>query len=487
MWRRLGWFELVPDLRSLAFFRIALGLVICVNLLNWLPHLDFLLGDEGALPRAALWQNLHRTPHWSLLLAHGSLTWIYLLWGVAFSSAAAYMLGFRHRTASLLLWIWHWSAVSRNVYCHDRGDLELGLLLLFSMFLPLSQRWSVGNTRDCQASKPTPIVIPALAFPALVLQISQIYLFTAILKECPAWTERGDGLQLSLEAALFAKPTALWLSRHLLWPKFLSFAIVALEFIFGLAILCPGKMRTASVFVIASFHLCIAFLFDLHCFPWIAAAATLALLPRSFWETRPDEPTKLGSLVCKALDSTFGAIGAPAACSGEAVPQKQVADIGLALIVALSSTSNIYTLPFLQSATVPTPVKVFNRLFHLEQHWELFRPPPYNGWFVLEETLPDKSRLNRLPNPPQPLSAGEQWPRPEAPNHYYPYFRIKMLLVTTLFEGGAPYRQQFTQSLARRQGVPGDHPVRLLFVYFPVRDDGSYEPLREWVLWEGKP
>ena len=92
------------DLRGLALFRIALGLILIADLLIRAPDLVFWLSDKGVAPREWIiqWNNNWR---FSLYFVHGHWLWAALLNGVAFVSAMALILGYRTRLSTLFSFV----------------------------------------------------------------------------------------------------------------------------------------------------------------------------------------------------------------------------------------------------------------------------------------------------------------------------------------------------------------------------------------------
>ncbi len=78
----------------------------------------------------------------------------------------------------------------------------------------------------------------------------------------------------------------------------------------------------------------------------------------------------------------------------------------------------------------------------MEQHWELLAPfPPFDGWFVLEA---DTANL-----PPGTKTQTD----PTAQPGYYPRYRVKMLLATTLFHQNDAIKAQICRAIAHNQKV----------------------------------
>ena len=72
------------------------------------------------------------TPQLILFIFHGIL-------------AFSFIIGYRTRMSTILLWLMTLSLQNRNLHILHGGDVLMRILLLFSIFLPLSDCYSVDN------------------------------------------------------------------------------------------------------------------------------------------------------------------------------------------------------------------------------------------------------------------------------------------------------------------------------------------------------
>ena len=130
------------DLRTLALFRAVLATVLLVDLLRHFGDLNGLYTDFGVMPRA--WLVQFDSP-WrlSLYLLNGSALVTGGLLAVQCAAAAALLLGWRTRLATLVsFFMWGWLC-NRNPMVLIGGDLLMACLLFWACFLPLAARWSL--------------------------------------------------------------------------------------------------------------------------------------------------------------------------------------------------------------------------------------------------------------------------------------------------------------------------------------------------------
>ena len=139
------------DTRSLAVFRIALGLVILADLLIKVPDLAAFYTDDGVLPRALLAEQvgarapallpiLNLVPH----VAVDGVVGQALLFVLAGAVAVLLVAGWQTRWVTIASWILLTSLQARNPAVRNAGDDMFRLLLFWSMFLPLGATWSVA-------------------------------------------------------------------------------------------------------------------------------------------------------------------------------------------------------------------------------------------------------------------------------------------------------------------------------------------------------
>jgi hypothetical protein len=190
------------DPRSLGLFRIALGTLLCVDVLTrWRFAREF-FSNEGLLPNHYVLFRPQATYNFSIYHAFSSPGEV----GVAFALTLAIFLcllvGFRTRLASVLALVCVTSLGSRNLLVEHGGDVVANLLMLFASFLPLGRRFSVDAVlaslrvrRETRASElnelPRPVARPvvSLAVLALLLQWSALYFLNATQKTGQTWAE----------------------------------------------------------------------------------------------------------------------------------------------------------------------------------------------------------------------------------------------------------------------------------------------------------
>ncbi len=255
------------DLRSLAVLRVSLGFLVLLDTVLRARDLEAFYTDSGLLPRAELLERPWSDPWLCLHLGAGGVVGQGTLFLLTALCAVQLMRGWHTRLMTFGCWLSLNSLYQRNPLVNDRGDLELILVLFWSLFLPLGDRWSV----DARRGAPADPRVSSLATVALVLQFAQIYLFAALLKNGLPWL-RGDALLQSCRSAFFCTPLSQMLTGYPELLGALTHPVIALELLIPCLLLFPwanGPIRSLGIALLALFHGLVAGLFHLGLFPLI--------------------------------------------------------------------------------------------------------------------------------------------------------------------------------------------------------------------------
>ena len=269
----LRYFEITVlfDSRSLALFRMTLGVLVFVQAGEFWPDFQAFYGPEGISHFPFSYSFLISACLFSLLPV-GSMLLIIGAW-----TAAANLLCF----VSLLV------IQNANGDILQGGDVLLRLLLFWSLFLPLGQCWSVDSLRG-QAGFLFALQTTYWGEWAFTLQICFVYWTAAFFKMDPAWTENGRALFNALSIEHFTTPFGLYLRQFHDLLRCVSKVTPWSEFIGPLLLFIPsnrGICRMAAVTLFVAFHLLgLQLLFRIGMFPVVCASAWLAFIPSFFWD-----------------------------------------------------------------------------------------------------------------------------------------------------------------------------------------------------------
>jgi hypothetical protein len=286
-WQRLAvrsrFQELVGlDLRSLALFRIVLGLLLLTDLGIRSTALYAHYTDRGLMPISALSDFGEVSIH----VFNGSIWFQGALFVIAGLFAGALLVGYHTQLVTLVSWFLLVSLHSRNPLICQGGDVLLRLLLFWGIFLPLGARWSLDSARSTCGAAAQRVV--SLGSVALILQVCIVYWFAAASKSDPIWRSEGTAVYYALSLDTFATPLGESLLDYPQLLRFLTFGTVLFEAVAPLLLfipVCIGPIRLCVVAAFLLFHLFgLALCMELGPFPYVCAAAWLPLLPTWFWE-----------------------------------------------------------------------------------------------------------------------------------------------------------------------------------------------------------
>ena len=421
------------DVRSLAFFRVCIGMVLLVDLLTRSMAIEQHYSDLGILPREALWQLFILSKwHWSFHALTGSVAGQSILFVFAITCAVALVFGYRTRLATVLSWLLLASLHARNPMLQYGGDHLLRMLLFWSIFLPLGSYWSIDRMRGTVAQGgPTRHI--SMASAAIMLQMFMLYFFSSLFKRNEVW-QGGEGLQLAFSNYMFSKP----LAHHLLeYPEFLeqaSFVIPWLQLLVPFLLFVPWRtvrFRMAAILLLAGFHVAIEFLLETGMFQYAGLSGLILFLPGTFWDRlisgrkREDALQKIGGAMRARLLAVFGrdARPEPAPRGGWAYGAVQVLVCGLFIYVVAWNIATLKANEYARENTiswmsegpegrlVPRLMSLdyavermfgsfggLGRVAKLHQHWAMFQRGggAVKGWHVIVGTLSDGTEISLL-------------------------------------------------------------------------------------------
>jgi Vitamin K-dependent gamma-carboxylase/DCC1-like thiol-disulfide oxidoreductase len=280
------------DLRSLALFRVALGLIVLTDLVIRSSDMRMFYTDFGVLPRSAVIDHFEHPALLSIHFMGGTVFAQLLLFLIAGISGLALLVGYRTRLASFLSWFLLVSLQVRNPIVLQGGDVLIRMLLFWSIFLPIGEYFSVDAALDT-SERPRNMQVTSVATFALLVQATMLYMFAALAKTGKEWRHDGTALYFALNIEQMQS----WLGALLLRVpaallRFLTFAVLLFEG-FG-PLLLAFSIRTLRAIMVGLFILMpigFGLALKLGPFPFACIATMLPLLPTTFWERRAEGRT----------------------------------------------------------------------------------------------------------------------------------------------------------------------------------------------------
>jgi len=452
------------DLRALAWLRVGLALVVLTDLALRLRDLTAFYTDAGVLPRAALLGIAHNT-YFGLHLTAGTGWGVALLAGLLALAALALLVGYHTRTAALAVWLLHMSWRHRNPWISDAGDLELGLILFWCLFLPLGARASV-DARRTPNSLPNRYASPATL--GYLLQLSLIYFMAGFYKLGPIWAGTGQGLYYTFSIDQFATPLARAALGHPVLLERLTYAVVAVELTLAGLLWIP-RLRALALALLVGFHLSIAACLQLGMMVPIAIVCSLG-----WWPWRREPP--LGALV-RAADARLPRLELP---QGQLPGQNALLACACAYVIYINYAVSqpVYR--------VPLPIQAFGYVTQLFQNWPLFAPEPQtdDGWFVVEGTCRNRQTVDLLRG-----GLLASWGKPPLVSAQFPNHRWRRWYQNMRTHNDRQVTEAFLRWAGqewnrRHAGEERLHYVRLVFVAEPTPPPGQPLTWRTEVLGE---
>ncbi len=290
------------DARSLGLFRIVYGVVLLTDLCLRSRAIDTFYTNAGLLPNhTLLWAP--PTPHmFSLFFTasnRGLVIFLMLLCAAAFSCL---LVGYRTKLAQVASFVALTSMNARLAPLENGGDMVMNLLGLWTLFLPLGQRFSVdavlaslrgrsehdaAQLQDRSAMHAPPSDWRSLAVLALILQFFVIYLFNVVHKSGPTWLD-GTAVHYTLHQDRLIKPFGVWMRLHV--PpealRALTYGAVVIESIGAVTIISPfftKYTRAVAVVLMPLLHLGFELCLDLGVFSFSMMSYFALLLAPEHW------------------------------------------------------------------------------------------------------------------------------------------------------------------------------------------------------------
>lgn len=286
------------DPRSLGLFRVALGLLLFVDVARRWPDLAAHYSNEGWLPNHFALFRPMSNHLFSVYLAFGTLPEVRVLVVAHLLVSVCLIVGYRTKLMQVASAVLITSINCRNILLENGGWVVLNLLAVWSAFLPLGRRYSVdafvaswrrwreGSVAELSDRAPsrhvtTPVV--SLAVTALIGQWFVIYLFNVVHKDGRPWRD-GTAVYYFFQQDRMVTLFGAWVREWLpLWAiKGMTWSTLVIESVICLSLVLPVYSRTArkvAWVLIAALHLTIDSVVQLGPFSWAMVIMSFALVP----------------------------------------------------------------------------------------------------------------------------------------------------------------------------------------------------------------
>lgn len=471
------------DLRSLALFRVLMGALAVADGLNRLSIAEAHYSDTGVLPRVAYLSELAAPYEFSLNLLSGDWRFQAALILLQVLCAFSFMVGYRGRSSAFLTWILVLSFHTRLPLNAHGGDDVLRLMLFWSMFLPVSAKYSVDAILNSR-QEPLPISVSGFGAAAILLQLPYVYFFSFIQKWHPVWHTEFSALYYALNADHLVTAQGRWLLRFPTFLKLATLGTLILESAGPLLVFSPVflprlRMIVPAVFVL--FHFCLFLGMYLGIFPWICAISWALFLPGEFWakvEPRLDVYFRRFHGWVPRIEALFRKRPVPSHASWFS---ESLAAVFLVLVMWW----NLITVHAVREMPEPLSELLFG--LYLDAKWNLFAPFPFrdDGWFVIDGLTKNGEHLN-LMTPGKPLT----YEKPDLVAKTYANSQWRKYFMSLWFDDNVTYLSYFAQYLCnsynrKKQGLERLDSLRMYYMLEMTPPPGDPAPPVEKILmWE---
>ncbi len=349
------------DLRALACMRIGISLILLIDLFIRALSIKAFFTDEGILPLSILKLYNWNEVYFSFHALSGDLWLQIVLFCINALCAILLLIGYRTRVFTFICWVFLVSLQNRNPFILQGGDDLLRLALLWGIFLPWGERYSLKKESSYQNSYFSTANI------GYILLVFSVYFFSALLKTSPEWRTEGTALYYALSLDQIRLPFGTYLYQFPILLKILTLLVYYIELIAPLLFLLPfpKKIKLIGIGSIALLHIGISMSLYVGLFFIIGLVTLIGLLPSEImnWvEQKFIKPKRLKIL--------------------EPIPEKKLfifeflfslKNVFLLFVIFYCLMLNLGAVKNFPYALDISLIK-FGNMFRLEQNWGMFSP-----------------------------------------------------------------------------------------------------------------
>lgn len=482
------------DYRSLAVFRISLGIFMLSDLLVRAQYLAAHYTDFGVLPRGPLIEKY--LPYWriSVHMMSGAESVQAILFLIHAFFAFMMIVGYRTRLFTFLTWFMLISLQSRNYMVLQGGDVFIRVIFFIAIFLPLGQSLSMDR-RLGRISRPKGRYKNWFDASNILyfFQIAFVYWFTAWIKlsgeSHEVWWNQARAVHDALLLDQFRQPFGdFLLSLPMEWLRHLNRLVILGEVVIPIFLFSPFLIpvsRIIAILGIVGLHLGLGAALALGPFPWIGCFAMLPFIPSEFWRAvlpkkgfrelwrekhrirylsarRPSNATVQET---QDASKSISAEQKQGFMGRVLFVGKQIAIIYFLIIIFLWNLGGVIT----TSRELPGS-NALAFILSIDQKWNMFSPPLRDdGWFVIPGTLTDGSQVD-LFQEGKPVS----WEKPERVADTFPTQRWRKYMMNLWLKDHSEQRLYYGKYLCRNWNERVKRtPEKLLqtFKIFYMRED----------------
>ncbi len=270
------------DTRALAVLRMGLGVLLIVDTLLRLRNFTYFYTDNGPVPYDVVAPVIYNYPTaafpiWEFT-THPALT--AALFIASLVAGVLLIAGYKTRVVTVIAFLLVCAIDARNPFVLSYADLLFHLLLLWAIFLPLGERWSIDANLRIRSPNESVTSIWAML---ILFQMVNMYLSNAYFKLQPDYSWSGDVLPvlLTLDHITFEHVTLF--NTYTLPLEIASFAWLVLMLISPLLFFLRGYPRALLTAALFGAHLSMAITLRIGAFPYASMLGVILFIQPGVW------------------------------------------------------------------------------------------------------------------------------------------------------------------------------------------------------------
>ncbi len=272
----------ILDYRSLALFRIVLGVALLHNLIFYrFAGVGFFYGEDSAVDYTL--GDAYFGAGSSFFQYLSSETGFLIFFGLMFVMTVLFTIGYRTKIITPLLFFTYGSIFVLNPYLAHGVEFMLEVALFWAIFLPLDQVWSVSRLESS-----TVVTCHPLVSLCVLIQLFLIYASSWIYKDGDIW-KSGMVMQTVAYDLIHARDLLIWLSNYPVFLKIMTYIGFYIEICISIGLLLSvrfSKIRIITAVLLFMLHSMMALLLHVGSFFPVGLAFAIILLPSSVFQTK---------------------------------------------------------------------------------------------------------------------------------------------------------------------------------------------------------
>lgn len=269
------------DVRALSLMRIGVSIILLLDLFIRSLSITAFFTDDGVLPISVLKEYNWSFAYFSFHALNGELWWQMLLFILNTLCVVLLMIGYRTRLFTFICWVFLTSLQNRNPFILQGGDDLLRILLLWAIFLPWGERYSIQKKSNHSTTYFSWANVGYMLLPCSVL------LFSALLKTSPEWRSEGTAIYYALSLDQIRLPLGTLIYQFPGLLKILTYIVFYIELLAPVLIIIPfvsNKVRLFGIFCYICLFLGIASTLYVGLFYIIGIVSIIGLLPSTLMD-----------------------------------------------------------------------------------------------------------------------------------------------------------------------------------------------------------